>query len=414
MVRDGRLSPVLVISTANVLDDGVDLEGIEVIGSTQPATDEPDTVAGARLQRVPVVARGAVESIVTMARVAQTARLAGRLLRARTGAVVVVGDDRAAGVEMGWLTAAARLGVPSLVVPYALSDPSADALVRRRSSRHQIDGHPLRRLVARRWPDQAYRCDGTDLLFYPAGLTLGLSLLHALPARPWVMGGGHSTRVAVLGERDRRDLLAWGAPAAKLIVTGQPSLDDLAAVPDGERIVCAVPQLAEHALVPWDQHEMLIDGLFGALAPWADRVDLSLHPKSDPVWYAERATRHGLTISRRPLRSLLGGAAIFIASWSSTVRWAAMLGVPTVIDDRAGLSLDVYGDLAGVTVVRSDKALERAVRALVEDDEARARQAAVLRSAASDLGTLDGKAAQRIVDVAADLVGDGRARDSAR
>ena len=72
-------------------------------------------------------------------------------------------------------------------------------------------------------------------------------------------------------------------------------------------------------------------------------VILSLHPKSKEEDYRDLAARFGMPITREPLMDVLAGADVFVGgAYSSTIRWAIALGLPTVNLDFWDLKESTY------------------------------------------------------------------------
>lgn len=353
-----------------------------------------------------------------LARALTLRRRADRLLDDVRPDVVVVADDRSFGLGLALRFRAQR--APTLVVPCAASDPRADARVRAGHRRHRTDLRGptgwLARCIARRMPGQSH--DG--LLFYPPGATLALRSLGMLPARPWAIGGSGPAAVAAADGSHARLLEAAGTSQARVVATGRPSDDALASGlaerdvrrrlrferlgrPDSAlHIVLAPPHLGEHRLRSAEDHERsttaLFDGLADALeserGERAALVSVCLHPRSDPVQYADHVRRAGFVLEPAALRDVLPTADVFVCGPSSTVWWARSLGLPVVTLDELDLGPAWAGDDGVWRIVRPSElgpALGSALRA----------------GGCRAPGAVDGRACRRIVDLAMSLAADG-------
>lgn len=107
----------------------------------------------------------------------------------------------------------------------------------------------------------------------------------------------------------------------------------------------------------------------------------------------------GATILAEPLQEVLPLCDVFVATYSSTVRWAAMLGIPTVISDLTGLGLTLYDDVSALINARDPEALGGALAQLVGDGTWRSQVGARLRAQAGSMGIIDGGACRRIAAV---------------
>ena len=94
-----------------------------------------------------------------------------------------------------------------------------------------------------------------------------------------------------------------------------------------------MPHQAEEGLVDWTTHRRQVEALFGVLAGSGAHILLSLHPKSQRSNYSAMAQDNGLILVDQALRDVLPVADIFVASFSSTVQWALLLGTPVAVFD---------------------------------------------------------------------------------
>ena len=161
-------------------------------------------------------------------------------------------------------------------------------------------------------------------------------------------------------------------------------------------VICAVPHAAEHGLISWDRHLALTRELFRALAASKADVLLSLHPRSSAETYRGIASDYGLRILTERLSKVLPAADVFVASYSSTVRWALLMGIPTIMADFLGFRYRQFAGLAGSVVVEDATALEQALTRLVGDRGGIERMSRL--AMAGEPGTpFDGKACERIM-----------------
>jgi hypothetical protein len=111
------------------------------------------------------------------------------------------------------------------------------------------------------------------------------------------------------------------------------------------KLVCALPQWGEHLQLPWPEHMAKIQSLFEILQASQCEVSLSLHPKASREAYETLAAQYGLQVAQHSLSTILPEADIFVASWSSTLRWSAMLGIASVNLDWAGQNYALFSAL---------------------------------------------------------------------
>jgi hypothetical protein len=339
--------------------------------------------------------------------------------------VLIVFEDRIVDPEMIWLEQAARRGVPSLLVRYASSSAQSDAWSRRGHTAYSLERGAMawaRRLFARRHPAHALDAGMGPQLFYSLWDSLALAVCGmAADTRPWTAGGGRVACAAVQGRADIDEAAAVIGMPQRFHVTGQPSWDAMAraaaqreqvraalrvpAAAASPLLVCALPQWGEHHQLPWQKHTEKITQLCALLQASGCTTLLSLHPKADHGIYRELAERHGLRIADQALSAILPAADIFIASWSSTLRWAAMLGVPSINLDWAGQDYQLFAELKSLPLSRGPEDLSPILDKLASGPAHRQALGAGLRSESVDYGAIDGKAGQRILSLVENLAG---------
>ena len=164
-------------------------------------------------------------------------------------------------------------------------------------------------------------------------------------------------------------------------------------------IICAVPPLAEAGILDWPRHWQEIRFLVSSLAQTGANVLLSLHPKSDARQYRFLEQEFRGHLLREPLRESLPAADLFVTYSSSTVRWAVMLGIPTVLVDFYGLNYTIYDHLAGVVKVTDRTALLSVFGQVLEDHNYYDYLKSEQKKAAQYVARFDGQATQRIIDL---------------
>jgi hypothetical protein len=329
---------------------------------------------------------------------------------------VVTADDRSLGFEFGIVHAARKRGIASITVPFALSDPGGDWLRRRDRSEFSVDTgwfvvRWLKKELARIYPANVREQDGVKLMFLTAGQVLALRFLHALFPAPWAYGGGATDMVTLYSESIKVKLLQLGVPAEKMLVTGQCAMDELYILAkrkselkrelivqyglqgDQPLIVLAVPQHAEHGLMGSADHNDMTKSLFSNLRRIGAEVLLSLHPRSRIEDYQLMANCAGAAIATQPLLEILPAANLFVATHSSTVRWAALLKIPTIVLDDFGVGENGMFDAHSVTFITDRSTISEVARTLLtrtaQDENA------VSHQAETDL--FDGLSTQRVV-----------------
>lgn len=350
-------------------------------------------------------------------------RAHARDVLARVGpSAVILSGDRHFGTELALVAEARELGIPTIVMPFALSDVAGALKIRRDDARYRADALwlPANRRTARQFPAHVSRANGDSYLFYTVDRTRALDRAGMLPPVPWHPGGGHSTVLAVDGEESRERAAATGVRPEKIRVTGQPSHDVLFGIrsrrdtargellaryelnPNAQTILVALPQLAEHGLMSWSDHWREIRFLLHTLTAISANVLIALHPRTSRAAYTRFEREFKCRILAEPTAAVVPLADLYVASYSSTVRWAILCGVPVLLFDFyfGYESLMNYGGTVRITR-RSD--LDVVYRRLVGDAAERARLASEAAHAAPRLAPFDGQACRRLVDLAREL-----------
>jgi hypothetical protein len=452
MREGGRYRPVFVLrEDAKYRGTAVSLEGFEVIrwdsravepepggtvGGTEPSPRSGSVPPGRTRGRGPSLKSrirtflrrtlgdhlvvGFLESIALSRLLGAELQRARRICARVDPVAILLSGDRNIFLEPALMRATQERGGLGLVIPFAYSGRDDVAYMRRNEALNRLDApaqRGLKRWIARRYPRQVYDSPYGEVLFFTPTVTLALARAGMLPPNPWAMGGGLSDRVAVSGEDDRAASVAVGVPESKIAVTGEPSHDELhqawreravlrarlcqgyALDPSRPLAIVAVPQLAEHAIVGWEQHWRDIRFLVEAVASSGASVLLSLHPKSDPEAYRFLESEFQARLLAEPLRNVLAAGDVFVATFSSTVRWAVLLGVPTVVVDFWNFAYDIYDHFGGVVKVGERAALAPLVARLVQDPAARDELRNGHRHSAARVAPFDGRACRRVIDL---------------
>lgn len=339
---------------------------------------------------------------------------------------VVVADDRSLGWEFGAIFAAKRLGIATAAIPFALSDPDADWIGRKdRTVFDPYSGGSLERrvkqMVCRYYPENIRVNGGRALMFFTSGQACVLMAYKAVMKRPWAYGGGITDAVAVYGEADRTKQLGLGVPASKLVTTGQCSMDQLFAsrgksseirrtlllehgLPCDRRvIVCAVPQYLEHGMLDAPKHWELTEQMLGSMADTGANVFLSLHPRSRREDYRSLAERFGAVIVSSPLIEILPAADLFVATHSSTVRWAVLLRIPVIVLDDFGVGSGSM-PIGGVQFLSERNQFATRCRQMLETQTVRMSVQVELDKQALSLDPFDGRNSERSIELLRTLI----------
>lgn len=287
--------------------------------------------------------------------------LFGRYLKIR--AVFVYGDFQANGIGLQLISAAKSREIEVILPPIGIF--SIDSLIQAR--RDQADYLHNEKL----YPELSKYSvidpvSNKKYLFYPSWLSKILISYQIHPDNPWIPGGGASTQVWCDTVKSAERLLRDGCNQDKIRITGHLAFDSLSLINKSEsslffsryrsqnnkpNIVLALPQLAEHNLLPWEKHWEEIEFLLNSFSQLQANVYVSLHPKMNKEQYLTRCNSKGIIILNEKLKECLPYFDFFYATYSSTVSWALGLKIPVVIFDFYALNYD-YFDNEGIAIFR--------------------------------------------------------------
>lgn len=340
------------------------------------------------------------------------------LLETNPVSVVVTGDrHQADGWEPAVLKACRELNIPAVIPPISIAANIESLPVTRRNRKiFQADNFPE---VKAKYPKQ-YIYDNvskSNIFFYPPYLTGALSKNDMLPENPWVMGGGNSTFVLADGEETKERYIRLGCKLEKIIITGHPGHDNLYSLyknrhnlrnslnqeyafdPGKKLIILALPQLAEHGIMDWKSHWDEIRFLCHIFSQLQANCLISLHPKMKYEQYEFIENEYNIPISKQPLSEILPAAYVFAATFSSTIQWAVLCQIPSIVFDFYGFNYTTYDYLRGTKVINQKKNLKSGLNNLIQDEKYYCKMSLEQAEKASYISPFDGRCMERIVNI---------------
>lgn len=332
-------------------------------------------------------------------------------------AALLLADDRTFGLQLLMRQVCEERKIPVVLIPVAVSTPEGSVFIRRGKRQFRAGGWGaplLNRWVARRCPDQVFESQGHRYIFYTGGMSRALAAAGLLQGNPWYLGGSSQATVAVGGPGDAERFRRYGLAPERIVPVGQPSLDGLHAVwrerearrtellqryalsADRRLILCAVPQLGEHNILPWDQHWRETRFLVETLSGTGAHVLLSLHPKARREEYLFLEQEYGCVVLQEPLRDVLPAADLFVATFSSTVLWSVLCELPAVVVDFWGFGYTDFDELKGVVKVTERTELAGVLRRVLSEPGIYRRLQELQRGAGERTLLFDGGCCRRI------------------
>lgn len=329
---------------------------------------------------------------------------------------IVIPDDRSLGY--GFLPALLKvcltLGVTSVVPPISYAGDRRD-LVYSRKSLTIFSEDKLFKKYPNNLVESEIGCS-ISVSFYPAITTEVLYRFGSLSKNPWVLGGGLSDLVLVDGKEMESRYIYYGCDPKKIIVTGQPFCDSIFyalknknelrnklsrkyGLDKGHLTVLSLPQYGEHKILPWDKHWEEIRFLCEILSSKTGDVLVSLHPKMEIEQYEFIESEFGISIVDENLKDILPIADSFTATFSSTVDWAVLCKIPTIVFDFIGIDTGICDDYDGVVVVNSRGEYSSLI-SQVQNDMGFCQQ--LIKGhigKAESLSPLDGNCMERVINI---------------
>lgn len=428
---DARVRPVLVLSNRLTKTLAVDLangiECVEVRDFPGPALitegNGPDSRRSKAKAVLWTIARSKwltpiltwYKSLVVLSQL----NMARRLLKDIRPRAVVIPGDRNTGFEPAVLRAARDLGIVLIIPPTAFS-ATVDGLfiARRQDSGHKVTHRAkFKRRFANQWRHDVL--SGEDLSYYGVATTHSYAHHGMLSSNPWVLGGGLSDWILVESEYVKRRYIALDVVPEKIVVTGHSDYDELAASlrernairaqlvdkyqldPAKKILVLCLVNWAEVGMKSWEWHWQENEFLCGCATQLDCNVLLSLHPSQQRDRYAFLEARY------RPLRLLderlataLPAADIYVTGLSSsTVPWAVLSSVPTVLADHYPEKDHIHLGLPGVIHVTEAADFEGTLERLVNDENHFQELRRAQQASGNLYGNPDGKAMKRIIQM---------------
>lgn len=224
-------------------------------------------------------------------------------------------------------------------------------------------------------------------------------------------GGGRAEWLFVHGQADSDLQLAAGLPAKKILVLGQPTTDLL-----HDQLVRRLEQTSTYSIVSRKFISDRLTAVFAVPQPFSDapnwtsgslisvrdslisagyNVVLSIHPKQDADNYKFLELDGYAHLASGPLVSFLGYSDLFISSYSSTVRWAMLLGLPVAVVDFHQENSPIFEDLPMIPILHSSSAFEAWLVGM-KDPASRYQFGEKLRAVSSYYQCFDGHSTDRV------------------
>lgn len=336
--------------------------------------------------------------------------------------LLVLSIDLAGYDSCAYVKVAHEFGRKVILISSIMSNGLDQAEVYYHDRNHHVAG-PLRRLVARAFPKWIICHRLRSIFRVPPGRVVAMELLGLAPPKPWLFNSSMADVITMESAAMVEYSAAAGMPREQMALTGSTTDDVMAAVQaesqkrrtalcqslgfptDSSLILTAVPPnfLNQPGGRPEcdfnGNYESLVDFWLKSCSGFAGyNVVVALHP-SVPPSEIHKFERYGARVARLNTAELIPLCDIFVASISSTIRWAIACEKPVVNYDVYRYRYTDFVDLEGVLTCEEQEEFRALLARLTSDPkfaaEIRRRQTAVSRQ----WGCLDGRSGQRLVEL---------------
>jgi hypothetical protein len=347
-------------------------------------------------------------------------RLSRRILRLVQPQAVLVGQDYAGSPNAFLIREAVRARIPTGIAPFAIGTTReiSESLAGR--SLHQAGASPMNRFLAWAFPRWVHEFRGRRLLRLPGTAALPLELYRIAPAHPWVPNSSEADSLAVESPAMLAYYRRMRFPENKLRLTGSATddilhsalttRDELRAELERELglraglplLLCAWPpdQFGGRQEGDFSSYATLCDFWARSLSAAAKAHKWNLIVRPHPVLRVgdiPAFQRFNLPVTRRDTASLVPLSDLFVASVSSTIRWAVAAGIPVVNFDVYQYGYIDFAEEDGVLTSDDSFRFLRDLRLLMGD---RASYDGVVRRQSArrqHWGMVDGNSGARLV-----------------
>ena len=296
--------------------------------------------------------------------------------------IILSNGDRHNGLEQVVLKVAKDNNI-KVIVPHLVYSTD-ESCVRLRQNKVFLDktitpSKLLSKFIMKVMPNQVFNYENNKYLFYRPSITLAYKLFGSLSKNPWYIGNGLSDFVCVDNINSYIRYKNNKVPEEKLKIIGDISFDKVYEKyktkktiknkiikkydldPKKRIIIVSLPQLAEHNLLSWKDHWKETRFLMKSLDKKAQNILVSLHPKMKRDKYEFLENEFNCKILTERMFDVLPIADLFIATFSSTIFWAVLCGINSIVVDFINLDINMFNFLKTVKIITRKEKLESAL-----------------------------------------------------
>jgi hypothetical protein len=252
-----------------------------------------------------------------------------------------------------------KMGIKSIVFPYTFANQFEfleDAFLNDR----RVNKTVFNFVAGQLFPKWTYFYKGKKLLKSYPSFIFSSEIFRTAPPNPWIMSSGFADVIAVESSFMKEYYAKAGIPEEKLIEVGSASLDCLHEIHQDKGtyreklatqygldlnkpwMVCALPPYQRNARWPFQSYEQFLEHFIQFFFQF-DGIEVlfKFHPRFDVSDIQKMSEKYGIKHIQEDTLNLIAISDLYVASVSSTIRWALALGIPTINFDVYNYN---YGD----------------------------------------------------------------------
>ncbi len=331
--------------------------------------------------------------------------------------VVLRGDRHFGdGWEPAMIRACRLKNIPIYIINYAYTHFTKELIHKRKGKiAYDAGAHPN---VINAYPSQCVTDpDGDKKYLYRPVLEIeALAHCKMLPENPWVMGGSGADFIMVESNNCKYDFLKNGVKTEKIKVTGVGAHDKLynsysrkkeiraqlneeyGFNNDQKLVIASTVPLFEEKVMSLAEARQALEVVCKVLSSGDYHCLLSFHPRMKLDQYVDIPQKYNISISCQPLSDVLPGCDLFSCSFSTTVEWAMMCRIPTVIFDFYSSIVARYSDLDGVFLVKDPASMMSKIDKIMSSEKLYGKIQNSMELQYKNFSPFDGFCIERIVN----------------
>ena len=301
----------------------------------------------------------------------------------RISLFVTLFDNAISHAELGILYSLKRKGIP-IFLPYLVNyDPVGNYEVIKNNPNYKLTEKSswYEKRTFKKYKYLEYK----GLHYYQAFSYRILEKYKMIPKVAWMQGGGVSSKVSVPNIAKLNRYKAFNIEDKKLCILPDISLFDLYtsyknldlkeviirkyALNSNKIIIIALPNYLEHHLADETTHWKIIFNIIEATLKVSNSfsVLLSLHPSQKLESYKFLEKKYNISILEERVKDILPVADIYISDESSTIPWAILCGIKTLIVNYY-MSYNLYPYLNSIVYANKEDIISEKLEEIINTD----------------------------------------------